>query len=138
MANARYTYANQGLAEGAFNWLTDEIKVILIDTDEYTVNLATHQFLSDVPVAARIAISSALSGKSTTDGVLGADDVTFSPIVTPVTISALVIYQVKPTEAASRLIGYMDTATNLPFTPESGKNIVIQWDNNAALKLFKI
>ena len=57
MANALYDKGRQGFLEGSIDWDTDTIKVVLIDTADYTVNLATHQYLSDIPAAARVATS---------------------------------------------------------------------------------
>jgi hypothetical protein len=135
MTNALYDKGRQGFLEGAIDWDTDDIRVILVDTGAYTVNLATHDNLDDVPVGARIATSGAFSGKTVTDGVADANDVTLSS-VSGVQSEALVIYKHTGTESTSRLIAYIDTATGLPITP-NGADITIQWDNGAN-KIFKL
>jgi len=135
MTNALYDKGRQGFLEGAIDWDTDDIRVILVDTGAYTVNLATHDNLDDVPGGARIATSGAFSGKTVTDGVADANDVTLSS-VSGAQSEALVIYKHTGTESTSRLIAYIDTATGLPITP-NGADITIQWDNGAN-KIFKL
>ena len=56
MANALFDKARQRFLEGQFNWNTDTIKAVLVDTGTYTVNLAAHEFLSDIGTGARIAL----------------------------------------------------------------------------------
>lgn len=70
MANALYDKGRQRFLEGQFNWLTDTIKVLMVDTGAYTANLASHEFLSDVASSARITTPVTLTGKTTT-GPLG-------------------------------------------------------------------
>lgn len=135
MANALYDKGREGFLNGAISWTNDNIKVILVDTAEYTVDLANHDFVNDVPTAARVATSANLSSKTSTAGVADAADVTFSS-VTGATCEALIIYQDTGTESTSRLIAYIDTATGLPVTPNGG-DIVVQWDNGAN-RIFKL
>jgi len=75
MANALYDKGRQGFLEGAIDWDTDDIRLILIDVADYTVNLATHDNLDDVAAAAREEVSGSLAGKTVTDGVADANDV---------------------------------------------------------------
>lgn len=135
MANALYDHGREGFLDGSIDWDTDDIRVILVDTADYTVNLATHDNLDDIPAAARVATSGALTGKTVAAGVADADDVTFSS-VTGDPSEALVIYKHTGTESTSRLIGYIDSATGLPVTPNGG-DITVQWDNGAN-KIFKL
>lgn len=135
MTNALYDSGRQKFLEGVIAWLTDDIRVILIDTADYTVNLSTHDFLDDIPAPARVAVSGALSGKTSTAGVADAGDVTFTS-VTGDPSEALVMYKHTGTESTSPLIAYIDTATGLPITP-SGGNITVTWDNGVS-KIFKL
>lgn len=135
MANALYDKGREGFLDGSIDWDTDDIRVILIDTDDYTVNLATHDNLDDIPAAARVATSGSLTGKSVTNGVADADDVVFSS-VSGDQCEALVIYKHTGSETTSRLIGYIDSATGLPVTPNGG-DITVQWDNGSN-KIFKL
>lgn len=135
MANALYNKGREGFATGAVNWTSDDIRVILIDVQDYTVNLATHDFLDDVIAAARVAVSASLTGKTATDGICDAADVTFTA-VTGDQSEALIIYKHTGVESTSRLIAYIDTATGLPVTPNGG-NITVTWDNGTN-KIFKL
>jgi hypothetical protein len=135
MPNALYDKGRQGFLEGAIDWDTDVVKAVLIDAADYTVNLAAHQFLSDIPAAARVAGSAALTGKTVANGVADADDLTF-PAVSGDPAEALVLYQDTGAEGNSRLIAYIDTATGLPVTPNGG-DINVAWDNGAN-KIFKL
>ena len=135
MANALFDKARQRFLEGQFNWNTDTIKAVLVDTGTYTVNLSAHEFLSDIGTGARIATSGALTGKATSGGAADANDVTFTS-VTGASIEANVLYKVTGTDSTSPLIAFIDTATGLPITPNGG-DIIVTWDNGAN-KIFKL
>jgi hypothetical protein len=135
MANALYDAGRQAFLDGDIDWSNDDIRVVLVDNADYTVNLGTHNALDDVPAGARVAVSGAFSGKSSTAGVADAADVTLSS-VTGDPSESLVIYKHTGVESTSLLIAYIDTATGLPVTPNGG-NIVITWDNGAN-KIFKL
>ena len=135
MANTLYDFARQRFLEGQFNWLTDTIKVILVDTGAYSVVTGTHQYLSDIPTSARIAGPVTLTAKTTTGGAADGADVTF-PSVSGASIEAIVIYADTGTESTSPLIAYIDTATGLPITPNGG-DIIVTWDNGVN-KVFRV
>ena len=135
MANTLYDYARQRFLEAQINWMTDTVKVILVDTGAYTPQTAVHQYLSDIPTSARIAGPMTMAGKATTGGAADANDVTFSG-VTGASIEAIIIYVDSGTEATSPLIAYIDTATGLPITPNGG-DIIVTWDNGTN-KIFKV
>jgi len=135
MASAVYDKGREGFLAGTIDWDTDAIKAVLVDTGAYTVNLSTHQFLSDVPSGARIATSSNLANKTVAAGVADADDVTFSS-VSGASVEAIVLYKDTGTASTSALIAYIDTATGLPVTPNGG-NINVAWDNGSN-KIFKL
>lgn len=135
MANALYDAGREAFLNGDIDWSSDDIRVILVDTNDYTVNLATHNALDDIDAGARVAVSGALTGKSSTAGVADAADVTFSSVTGDVS-EALVIYKHTGTESTSLLIAYIDTATGLPVTPNGG-NISIAWDNSTN-RIFRL
>jgi hypothetical protein len=135
MANALYDYGRQRFLEGSFNWLTDTVKAILVDAGSYTVNLSTHQYLSDVSSGARVTTPVTLTSKTTTSGAADAADVTFSAVSGP-SIEAIILYKDTGVEATSPLIAYIDTATGLPITPNGG-DIIVTWDNGPN-KIFKL
>ncbi|NMD06880.1 MAG: hypothetical protein GYA66_02755 [Phyllobacteriaceae bacterium] len=135
MANTLYDYARQRFLEGQLNWLTDTIKVYLVDTGAYTPQTAIHQYLADIPLSARIAGPVTLTSKSTTGGAADAADCTFTS-VSGATIEAIVICKDTGSEATSPVIAYIDTATGLPITPNGG-DIIVTWDNGTN-KIFKV
>lgn len=134
MANALYDTGRNAFALGDIDWVNDNITVYLIDTNDYTVDLANHQFLSSVPAAARVA-NSALAGKTAVAGVCDANDAIFSS-VSGDPCEALILVKDTGNEATSQLIAYYDTATGLPVTPNGG-DITVTWDNGAN-KIFKL
>lgn len=135
MANALYDLGRQGFLDGSIDWDTDNIKVVLVDAADYTVNLATDNDLADIIAGARVATSNNLTSKTVTAGVADAADVTFTAVTGDVS-EALVIYQDSGVESTSRLIAYIDSATGLPVTPNGG-DITVTWDSGAN-KIFKL
>lgn len=112
MANTLYDFARQRFLEAQINWMTDTIKVLLVDTGAYTPQTSVHQYLSDIPTSARIAGPVTLTAKATTGGAADAADVTFSA-VSGASIEAIVIYVDTGTESTSPLVAFIDTATGL-------------------------
>ncbi len=135
MANTLYDYARQRFLEAQINWMTDTVKVILVDTGAYTPQTSVHQYLSDIPTSARIAGPVTLTAKATTGGAADAADVTFTA-VSGASIEAIIIYVDTGTESTSPLIAFIDTATGLPITPNGG-DIIVTWDNGTN-KIFKV
>lgn len=135
MANALYDKGREAFLSGTISWSSDNIKTVLVDAADYTVNLSTHQFLSDVASGGRVATSGNLASKTVTAGVADAADVTFTA-VTGDQSEALVIYKDTGSAATSPLIAYIDTATGLPVTP-NGADITVTWDNGSN-KIFKL
>jgi len=135
MASALYDKARKAFADGDIDLLNDTIKCVLIDAADYTVDLANHDFLDDVPSGARVGTPQTLGTKSTTAGVFDAADVTFSS-VSGDQCEAILIYKDTGTEGTSPLIAYIDSATGLPVTPNGG-DIQIQWDSGSN-KIFKL
>jgi len=112
MANTLFDKARQRFLEAQLNWMTDTVKVILVDTGAYTPQTAIHEFLSDIPTSARIAGPVTLTAKATTGGAADAADCTFTS-VSGASIEAIVLYKDTGTESTSPLIAYIDTATGL-------------------------
>ena len=135
MANTLYDFARQRFLEAQINWMTDTIKVLLVDTGAYTPQTAVHQYLSDISGSARIAGPVTLTSKTTTGGAADAADVTFTSVTGP-SIEAIVIYIDTGTESTSPLVAFIDTATGLPITPNGG-DIIVTWDNGVN-KIFKV
>ena len=125
MANALYGLGRESFLKGEISWSADNIKAVLVDNADYTVNLATDQFLSDIIAGGRVATSVNFTAKTTVAGAADAADITFTAVTGDISES-LVIYQDSGVEGTSRLIAYIDTATGLPVTPNGG-DIQVQW-----------
>lgn len=134
MANALYDLGREGFLAGDIDWDADTIKAVLVDTGTYTVNLATHQFHSDLSGIVA-TLGSGFTSKTVAAGVADAANITFSS-VSGSSVEAVVIYQDTGTSSTSRLIAYIDTATGLPVTPNGG-DINVNWDDGAN-KIFKL
>jgi hypothetical protein len=119
MANTLYDYARKRFLEADINWLTDTIKVALVSTASYSANFTTHQYLSDIPGAARIGTPVALNNRATDGGAADGDDCTFTS-VSGAQVGAIIIYKDTGVEGTSPLLAYIDTATGLPITPNGG------------------
>lgn len=132
MASGLYDNGRKLFLQGDLDWDAHNIKVLLVDTADYTVNLATHDFHDDVPGAAIVATSGNFANKTTTAGVADADDITLTS-VTGDSCEALVIYRDTGVSGTSPLIAYID---GFSVTPNGG-NIIIQWDSGAN-KIFKL
>ena len=137
MSNAIYPKYKEACMGGEANisLTSGVVKVLLVDAADYTYT-DTHQFLSDIPGAAIVSTSAALTTKSVTNGVFDADDALFSSVSGDQS-EALIPYIDTGVAGTSRLVAYLDSGyTNLPVTPIGG-NIQTLWDNGAN-KIFKM
>lgn len=129
MASGLYDKGRQKFLEGSIAWLTDNIKATLVDLNDYTHSLSGNEFLSDIPPAARVAISSNFTNKTSINGIADADDVILS-LVSGDVCEAIVIFKDTGNPATSPLIAFLDSSnvTNIPVTP-IGADITIRWSN---------
>lgn len=137
MANTLYDKARQRFLEGQFNWMTDTIQAVLVDTANYTPNFSGHEFYQDITPAARIGLGPVTlsTGKSTAGGAADANDITFTTVSGP-SVEAIVLFKWTGDPATSPLIAYIDTGTGLPITPNGG-DIIVTWDSGPN-KIFKV
>jgi hypothetical protein len=142
MANALFNPGREGFLDATIDWDTATIKVALVRG--YTFN-AAHKFVSDVTTASGVlaATSGALTSKTVTDGIADAADVTFTAVAANAGNHSLLIFQSSAVTGgadvaatAQRVIGWIDTGTNLPIVPNGG-DVTIGWDNGAN-KIFKL
>ena len=120
MANSVYPKAKKAILDADVDLLADTIKIVLC-TSSYTYS-TSHDFLDDISAGNRVATSSALSSKTTTDGAFDAADVTFTAL-TGSTVARWVLFKDTGTESTSALIAYFDTVSGggaLSFTPSGG------------------
>ena len=147
MGNALYGKAREAFLGGGatMDWDTDNIKLLLVDTTDYSVSIDVNQYVNKdtIPNAARVTngLSGNFVSKTITLGVADAADVTLST-VSGEECEAIVIGNdggegfVSQSGVADLLIAYIDTATGLPVTPNGG-DITVQWDSGAS-KVFKL
>ena len=129
MANVLYNKAREKLIAQTISWPNDTIKAVLIDTAQYTFS-ASHEFLSSVPAGARVAtLSGQLTSKTYVSGELDAADTTITAVA-GVTVEAVILYVSTGTDSTSSLFAYIDTATNLPLTP-NGSDVTIVWPSTS-------
>lgn len=133
MANQTYVKAREAIGQGQINLLTADIRFVMVDAADYTINLTTHQYLSDIPGGAIVSTSATLTGKSISGGKListmaspGGGGVKFTAVVGDVS-EYLIPYVHTGTAATSRLLAKIDTASNstLPVTPNTSDIVVI-------------
>lgn len=137
MANGLYASFKEEILKAGINLTSVDIKVMLIDSADYAVNLATDNTLDEVTTvaAANVALSGNFATKTIAAGVFDADDITFSAVTGDVS-EGLVIFEDSGTDTTSNLIAYIDTATGLPVTPNGG-DINVTWDTGAN-KIFAL
>jgi len=135
MANALYTKGKEHLIAGDIDLDGDDIRVALVDSADYTRNLATDETLADIPAAARVAVSGQLQNPSVADGVFDADNIDIGS-VSGDTFEYLIVYKHTGTENTSYLLLCIDTAAGLPCTPD-GSDVRLSWDAGAN-KIFKL
>jgi hypothetical protein len=135
MASGLYDKGREGFLDGSINWSSGDIRTVLVRS-AYSVNLATHQFVSDITTGNENGRSATLGTKTVTAGVADAADTTITATAAAAS-NALVVFQHTGTDATARLIAYIDTATGLPFTPAVSQVVPIAWDNGAN-KIFKL
>lgn len=128
MASALQASFKQALLSGDLDLTSVTVKVILIDTADYTYSSA-HDNLDDVASAARVATGT-LASVTVTSGTFDAADTTLSS-VTGDASEALILYVDTGTESTSTYIAYID---GISVTPNGG-DIVIQWNASGIFSL---
>lgn len=130
MANFIYGKAKQSLLNGEFNISSDSLKVLLV-TESYVPNQNIDQFVSNISGSYIKQRTSSLTNVTNTLGVIDADNVLVSNYDGSA-FKALVIYKDSGTDATSRLLAYIDTATGIPFLGiNATTDITINWSNGS-------
>lgn len=135
MANVIYYKYKEALMSAANNasLVDGNLKVSLIDSD-VTMFSADDEFYSELANTSAILATDTLTNVTVTDGVLDADDVTFTT-VTGNQAEALLLWIDTQDENTSRLVAWMDTNIDgLPITPD-GTDIDIVWSSSGIFKL---
>lgn len=131
-------YKQKLLDSSAPDLTTVDVKLVAVDSADYTIDLTNHDFLDDIAGGGRVATSGNLAGKSITGGVFDANDL--SPAFTTVTgdiFEYIVVVNYTPgADSGRHLICVFDSGTGLPATPNGG-DMNVAFDNGAN-KIFKI
>lgn len=131
MANFVYKKAKEALLNGDIDFLSNQIKMLLIDNLNYTPNENTHEFVSDVPANAIVKRSEALSNIATSNGILDAQDLLISAF-DGTAFDSVILYQHNASDAQARLFFYIDTAQGLPFDGSNSiESVTIIWDDGS-------
>jgi len=116
MANSLYDNAREYFLGTAGNWLTVDLRALLV-SDKYVFD-PKHVFLSDIPIADRLAMSSPLTGASATDGYAYVDNISTPPITAGEKVNAIVISSWTGADSTSRMFAYLDDALQLPLVSD--------------------
>lgn len=138
MADGLYQQGVKHFALGDVVWKASggsTIKCTLVDTADYTVNLASHEFRGTGTIAT--AAQEETSGSMTlidaaVDGVCDANDVTFTG-TSGDTCEGILLYKDTGAAATDLLLAWWDAASGLPVT--LGGDVTVTWN---ASGLFKI
>jgi len=147
MANALYDKGRGHFALGDIHWSVDTIRMCLLKST-YTVNLATHEFFSDLSTnhlggTGQSAWDTYPSLTCASPSAAGICDATNDPINYPAvaagsTVIALCIYKALTSAALSPLIAYIDTGSGGAISiTTNGGDINVTFDNGTN-KVFKL
>lgn len=126
MANIMYNKAKEAIMTASVDWVNDDIRLLIVDTSVYTINVDTDEFVSDIPNGAiKVVAPSSLTNKTCVLGVCDADDYTIYG-ATANNASAIVVYVYTGDISSSRLLLFIDSALGLPFDISS-VDVLIQW-----------
>lgn len=125
MANLLYDWGRDGFAQGVISWTADSIQLAFIDLALYVPDFVNDKFLSDIPLAAIVASTTTVPGRSTVAGTVRSTGATAS--WTGPSVEAIVAYKDTGLPATSRLIAYWDTAPGLPLPALTGQVVAVSW-----------
>jgi len=133
VANGFYQFGMRAFARGEVVWKLSggsDIRTMLVDTADYTVDLAAHDFVADVAAAAQeedMAAGMTLVDAAV-DGVCDASDVTFTG-TSGDQCEGILVYKFVTNDADSVPLFWWDTASGLPVT--LGGDVTVAWDSGA-------
>jgi hypothetical protein len=128
----------RAFARGGVVWLNSggsAIRTALVDTADYTVDLAAHDFMDDVAAGSREETSGNMTlVDAAVDGIVDASDVTFTA-TSGDACEGIIVYKFDTNDAGSTPLFWWDSATGLPVT--LGGDVTVVWDSGAN-KIAKI
>lgn len=123
------------IGRGDIDLLNDNIHAILVDIDQYTVDLNTHSTLGDIPEDSILA-EQVLTGKTLDGTTFRADNTTFPNVPSGPNVGALIIFRDSGVLTTSYLMTYFNDTSELPITPD-GTDITVEW-NTGVNGIFKL
>jgi len=137
MANAVFPKFKENLLAGNANFSLSAAVVKVAACNSYTYD-AADVYISDtnLSASAKVFTSTALTGKTFTNGTFDAADKTLTSVAASAssTISSLVVYISNGGSASNALVCYIDTGTGVPVTPNGG-DIIITWNASGIFSL---
>lgn len=129
------TYKQALLTGTALDLTSADLRVVAVDTGVHDPDTTINgdEFLSDIPVGARITTSPTLTGTAVVNAILDAEDVTM-PDSGGATYEELVLYVHTGDPATSRLLVCFDTASGLPLTPDNVDDL-LRWNASGIFAL---
>jgi hypothetical protein len=122
----------RAFARGEVVWKASggsNIRTALVDTADYTVDLAAHDLMNDVAAGAREETSGNMTlVDADVDGVVDANDVTFTGTAGD-QCEGILVYKFVTADADSVPLFWWDTASGLPVT--LGGDVTVAWDSGA-------
>jgi len=144
MADGLFQNGVKNFALGNIAWVFDAsptsgeknlMKTTLVDTADYTVNLATHENrdTGTISAAAQEEVSAAMTLVSAaTDGVCDASDVAFVGTAGD-PCEGILVYFDSGTPATDKLLFWWDASAGLPVT--LGGDVTVQWNGSGLAKI---
>ncbi len=131
VANFVYAKTKEAILNGNLNFSEGQFKLILINSSQYTANQNVHEFVSDIPLSARVYTTSSISNLTNSLGTIDGDDLSIT-LPSNYGFEAMVLFKQGSSEQNSRLISYIDTAEGLPFVDTLDQiSMSIVWSNTA-------
>lgn len=132
MANGVFQHGIKGMARGEIAWKASggaTMRTALVDTADYAVDLAAHDFMDDVAAASREETSGNMTLiDAAADGILDANDVAFTG-TSGDACEGIILYDFNTNDADSVPFLWWDSVTGMPVT--LGGDVTVTWDNGA-------
>lgn len=141
MANAHFDTGRDGFLRGSYAALAATWVPYIVGSFHPGL-LATAVKLSDLGAGVFFARGTYLTGLTASAGVFDAADTVVGGVGSggaPTAVAIVLVVeasQVAPASQCAFLIGYVDTASVVPFVPNGG-DVSVAWDNGAS-RIFKL
>lgn len=129
-----YPFAESLLLGTAGNVTQYDIRALLVDSSY--VFTQSHSNLSDVPVGARVHVTTTLQNITGTNGKLATDNFEIDTL-TGDPVTQIIFYKHTGVEGTSSLLSYSNSSEGLPHTPV-GEGLTIFFGTDGILNLGKV